>query len=124
MDPITLIVAALVAGATTGALDSVKDGAKAAYGKVRALVQKRIAGDRGAETALAELADDPETWQVPLAKRLTQLGAADDKDLVDAAQQLMELVDSAGAQAGKYNVIIKNAKGVQIGDHNTQHNTF
>jgi hypothetical protein len=29
MDPVTLIVVALVAGATTGALDAVKDGAKA-----------------------------------------------------------------------------------------------
>ena len=42
MDPITLIVAALVAGVTSGALDEVKDGAtagvKAAYAKLRGLV--------------------------------------------------------------------------------------
>jgi len=36
----------------------------------------------------------------------------------------MELVDSAGARAGKYNVTIKNARGVQVGDGNVQFNNF
>jgi hypothetical protein len=128
MDPITLIVAALVAGAASGALDEVKDtaraGAKAAYAKLRALVTKKVAGSPGAEAALAEIEADPDTWKAPLAVKLTQLGAADDADLVAAAQAFMDLIDEAGAKAGKYNVTIANSQGVQVGDHGFQINKF
>jgi roadblock/LC7 domain-containing protein len=128
MDPITLIVAALVAGAASGALDEVKDGAKAgvkaAYAKLRALASKRVAGNQSAEGALAEIEADPETWKAPLAAKLTQLGAANDTDLVAAAKEFMELVDQAGAKAGKYNVTITGSQGVQVGDGNTQFNRF
>jgi hypothetical protein len=128
MDPVTLIVTALVAGAATGALDEVKDGAKAgvkaAYAKLRALAGKRVAGTRGAEAALAEIEADPDTWKAPLAAKLTQLGAADDADLVGAAQAFMDLIDEAGAKAGKYNVTIANSQGVQVGDQGFQINKF
>ena len=128
MDPITLIVTALAAGAAAGALDTVKDSAKAgltaAYAKLRGLAHKRIAGNQAAEVALAEIQADPETWKAPLAKKLTELDAANDDALVAAAKELMKLVDQAGARAGKYNVTIKDAKGVQIGDGNVQVNRF
>jgi hypothetical protein len=128
MDPITLIVAALVAGAATGALDEMKDGAKAgikaAYAKLRNLAGKRVAGDQGAEAALAEIEADPDTWKAPLTAKLTQLGAADDADLIAAAKAFMGLIDEAGARAGKYNVTVSNSKGVQVGDGNTQFNKF
>ncbi|HEX4087369.1 MAG TPA: hypothetical protein VHZ33_01570 [Trebonia sp.] len=128
MDPVTLIVAALVAGAASGALDEVKDGAKAgikaAYAKLRALAGQRAAGNAGAEVALAEIEADPDTWKAPLAAKLTQLGAADDAELVGAAKELMELVDAAGARAGKYNVPVSNSSGVQIGDGGFQVNNF
>ena len=69
MDPITLIVAALVAGAASGALDEVKDGAKAgvraAYAKLRALAGKRVAGNRSAEAALAEIEAAPGCLEGP-----------------------------------------------------------
>ncbi len=35
----------------------------------------------------------------------------------------MKLLDAAGTQAGKYNVTIHNAEGVQIGDGNTRSTT-
>jgi hypothetical protein len=128
MDPGTLIVAALAAGGSAGAIsalqDDVRDAVKAAYAKLRGLVKKRVAGNPGAEVALAEHEADPETWKTPLAKKLTQLGAADDADLVAAAQELMKLVDGAGARAGKYNVTITGGQGVQVGDGNIQVNRF
>jgi hypothetical protein len=128
MDPITLIVTALVAGATAGGLDTVQDGAKAgikvAYEKLHGLVRKHAAGNAGAEVALAEIEADPETWKSPLAAKLTQLGAAGDADLVAAAETLMELVDGAGARAGQYHVTIKGSRGVQVGDGNIQVNRF
>jgi RIP homotypic interaction motif len=128
MDPITLIVAALAAGAASGALDTVKDGAKAgvaaAYEKLRGLAKKRVAGDQLGQMVLAAHENAPETYAAPLTERLTEHGAADDADLVAAAKAFMDLFDEAGARAGKYNVTIKNARGVQVGDGNIQVNRF
>lgn len=128
MDAIALIVTALATGASAGALealkDDVKDKARAAYAKLRGLARRRVAGQPGAELVLAEHEADPDTWAAPLAKKLTAAGAADDADLVAAAKALMDLVDAAGARAGKYNVMVKNSQGVQIGDQNIQVNRF
>ena len=128
MDPVTLIVTALAAGSSAGAIsalqDDVKAIVKAAYANLRGLARKRVAGQPGAELVLAEHEADPETWAAPLAKKLTEAGAADDANLVEAARALMELVDAAGTAAGKYNVTIKDSTGVQVGDHNVQVNRF
>jgi hypothetical protein len=62
----------------------------------------------------------PEQWQAAL----TRAGAGGDDEVVAAAQRLMTLVDPAGARVGRYVVDASNAKGVQVGDNNTQHNTF
>jgi hypothetical protein len=128
MDPITLIVAALAAGASAGALsalqDDVKDAVTSAYSKLRGLLKKRVEGNQAAEVALVKYEANPKTWEAPLADELKELGVGDDAEIVAAAQALMELVDRAGARAGKYNVTIKNSKGVQVGDGNIQVNRF
>src|SRR6202020_3519285 len=95
MDPITLIVTALAAGASAGVIDALKDNAKdaakAAYAKLRGLVRTRDAGNPGAELALAEHQADPENWAAPLKAKLTLVGAGDDAELVAAAPALMGL---------------------------------
>jgi hypothetical protein len=128
MDPITLIIAALAAGASAGTVDALKDNAReaatAAYGKLQDLVKRRFRGNPSADVILAEHQADPETYAAPLAKKLTEAGAGDDRDLVAAAAALMDLIDRAGAKSGKYHVMIKDSKGVQVGDHGYQVNTF
>ncbi|HEY5398936.1 MAG TPA: hypothetical protein VIL16_26505 [Trebonia sp.] len=128
MDPIALIVTALAAGATAGGLDTVKDATKAgiqtAYAKLGGLARKRVGGQPDGELALERHESSPQKWESLLTAELTEAGAAGDADLVAAARALMELVDSAGARAGKYNVTIKNARGVQVGDGNVQFNNF
>ena len=66
----------------------------------------------------------PQTWQAPLIVELDEAGADHDPDLAAAAQALMNLVDEAGARAGKYTVGVRGAQGVQIGDHTKQDNAF
>jgi hypothetical protein len=128
MEAITLIVTALAAGASSGAIegltDNVKDAAKAAYTKLCDLLQRRFRGNASAELILAEYQADPATYEAPLAKKLTEGGAADDADLVAAAKALMDLLDQAGARAGKYNVKIDNSEGVYVGDGGIQDNRF
>jgi hypothetical protein len=127
MDPITLIVTALAAGVSAGVLDvvmdDVKDRVKRAYATLHRLAKKRVAGRPDGELALERYAADPQTWASVLTKELTRAGAAADTDLLAAAQALMELVDTAGARSGKYNVTIKDSKNVQVGDRNIQINT-
>jgi hypothetical protein len=124
MDPITLIVTALAAGAAMGITDSTSSAVKGAYAWLKALVTKRLADRPDAEVVLARHEKAPEAWQRPLMAELAEAGADRDRELVLAAQTLMNLVDSAGASAGKYTVDVQGAQGVQIGDQNRQDNVF
>jgi hypothetical protein len=124
MDPITLIVTALAAGASLGVTETASAAVKDAYKSLKALVRKRFAGRPAAELVLTRHEIAPETWQAPLAAELGEAGADRDTDLVAAAQALMSLVDKAGARTGKYTVDVRGAHGVQIGDRNRQANVF
>jgi len=124
MDPITLIVTALAAGSALGLKDTASSAVKDAYAGLKALVRKKLAGRPDAEVVLARHEEAPETWQAPLMSELGEAGADRDRDLVAAAQALMSLVDEAGARTGKYTVDVRNAQGVQIGDHGRQDNVF
>jgi tetraacyldisaccharide-1-P 4'-kinase len=128
MDPITLIVMALAAGASSGAIDALKDNAKdaakTAYGKLHDLVKRRFRGNTSAEVVLAEHQADPDTYQLPLVKKLTETDAADDAELVAAAAEVMKLVDPAQARVGKFNVTIHDGQGIIVGDNGFQVNDF
>jgi hypothetical protein len=124
MDPVTLIVTALAAGAASALQDGASAAAKDAYARLKALVTKRFAGRPKGELVLAEHEAAPRTWEKPLAAELSASGAEDDADLVAAAQALMSLVDGAGARSGKYLVMVHGSQGVQVGDRNTQTNIF
>ena len=128
MDPITLIITALAAGAASGAIDGLKDTAKdaatALYARLRGLAHNRVAARPDGDRALARFETSPVTWKPVLTEELTESGAADDAELLAAAKALMELVDQAGAKAGKYKVTITGSQGVQVGDGNTQSNVF
>ena len=124
MDPVTLIVTALAAGAASALQDGASSAVKDAYARVTALVKKRFANRPKGELVLAEHQAAPQTWEAPLAAELSAAGADGDPDLVAAAQALMSLVDDAGSRAGKYAVTVRESEGVQVGDHNTQTNTF
>jgi hypothetical protein len=128
MDPVTLIVTALATGASAGTIealkDDVRDSVKHAYAKLRGLAKNRVAGRPDGDLALERHQTAPQRWEPVLAAELTEAGAASDAELLAAAKALMELVDRAGARTGKYNVTIRNAKGVQVGDSNIQVNRF
>src|SRR6266487_4088118 len=124
MDPITLIVTALAAGAALGAQDTVSAMVKDAYAGLKALVKKRLGGGPGAELVLAKHEQAPETWRPPLMAELAESGADGDHDLIAAAQALLDLIGEGGGQAGKYTVDARGAQGVQIGDRNRQGNVF
>jgi hypothetical protein len=124
MDPVTLIMTALAAGAASALQDGVSAAVKDAYARLTTLVKRRFAGRPKGERVLAEYQAAPQTEEVPLAAELVAAGAEGDADLVAAAQALMGLVDEAGTRAGKYLVSVCDSQGVQVGDHGTQHNKY
>ena len=124
MDPVTLILIALGTGAALGVKDTASAAVKDAYTGLKALVKKRFAGREDGQVVLAQYEKSPAKWETMLAGELTGAGAAHDEDLIAAAQLLLSLTDPAGTQTGKYTVQVTGGQGVQVGDQNTQTNTF
>jgi hypothetical protein len=124
VDPLTLILTALVAGVSAGAKDTVSTVVSDAYAGLKALVLRRFKGRPAGELALEKLAENPDAWEPALKAELTRSGTVEDQAVVEAAQHVLSLVDADGTKAGRYVVDARGAKGVQIGDQNTQHNTF
>ena len=124
MDPISLIVAALAAGAIVGVKDTADQVVKDAYTGLKTLIRRRFAGNREAEEALDQSERQPESGRALLADHLRAAGAADyddddDDELIIAAQALLKQADPAGARAGNYDVRITGGKGIVVGDRAT-----
>jgi hypothetical protein len=117
MEPTSLILAALAAGAAAAAKDTASQAIKDAYAGLKALVQKRFADKPEAETALAQHEKKPDVWKEPLKDALTENGAIKDEEIIRQAQQVMKLVNPQQASQGKYNIQIGEGKGIVIGDN-------
>jgi hypothetical protein len=122
MDPVTLIVSALAAGAREAFKDGATSAIKSAYAALSARVKDRLSARPDAGLILERHETAPAAWQGPLAAELEAAGV--DAHLVAAAQAVLLLLDPAGSRAGKYAVNVHGSQGVQVGDHNVQHNTF
>lgn len=121
MEPTSLIIAALVAGATKAAGDIAPD----IYNGLKALIKRKFAGEPKAEMILEEHEKYPETYEAPLKKKLTEAGADKDEEIIKKAQELLKQLEPEESTSGKYKVEFQGeAKGVQVGDRNTQTNTF
>ena len=114
MDPVTLIVAALVAGAAAGAKDTATAAIKDAYAAFKSLVKKKFRGDSTATGAVEELEQDPDTWTLPLKKKVAAARLDQDQEIVDAARALIAGAEAAGVDVNK---VISQ---VAIGDQNVQ----
>lgn len=95
-----------------------------AYASLKALVLRRFKGQSSGQVTLAKLEDNPEAWEPALKAELERAGAKDDRDLVEAAQRLLAMLDAAGSRSGRHQVDVRGGQGVQIGDHGTQSNIF
>ena len=121
MEPISLIIDALVAGATKAAGDAAPD----AYNGLKALIKGKFAGKPTAEMVLKEHETDPETYKKPLEKELAEAGADKDEEIIKAARELLQEVKPEESGAAKFKVEFQaEVKGVQLGDNNQQENTF
>jgi hypothetical protein len=113
MEPISLIVAAVVAGAATGIKDQAAEAVKDAYGAL-----KRLLADRHhVDVAGLETKPESEARQAVLAEDLGGTGAAADADVKAAARHLVEEVrkhDAAGARAVGVDIDDVSAEFVRV----------
>ena len=121
MDPVTLVVSALAAGASAALKDTASAAVRDAYAGLKALVARKLAGDPRAEVVLESNEKQPETWAGPMKDLLTKADAASDAQLIEAAQGLLATVDPAGAATGKYNVTVSGGQVGAIGDNANVH---
>lgn len=97
MESLALVVAALAAGATAGVGDAAAQSVKDAYGGLKALVSRRFGSNARAQLTLDDHEADPDTYEMPLAQQLRASGAHEDAQILQAAQELLQLVDAEGA---------------------------
>jgi hypothetical protein len=118
MDPISLILGALAAGATASLQETAGQAVKDAYAGLKALLIRKFENKPVANTALEEHEKQPEVWEKPLEQALKEANADQDEDVVQAAQRLLTLINPQQAQAGKYNVnITGDVQGFVQGDN-------
>ncbi|HEY1352157.1 MAG TPA: hypothetical protein VGF67_21275 [Ktedonobacteraceae bacterium] len=82
MDPVSIVLAALAAGATDTAKDTASQTVKDAYTGLKTLIQKRFANRPPAEIALAEYEKDTGVWERPLQKALVEAQADRDEIII------------------------------------------
>ncbi|GIG68934.1 hypothetical protein [Phytomonospora endophytica] len=116
MTGLEVVVAALVAGAADSAKNLVGD----TYTGLKGYLSRKLAEHREARAALE--ADEVESgvWRARLTEELAGTGIGNDAEAVELARKVLALADPGG----KYTVDLREAKGVQVGDGNTQTNTF
>ncbi len=115
MEPISLIVGALTAGA---AREVGKSAVKDTYNGLKQLIINRFIqkkNDTG-ETALEKFESKPEVWEKPLKDALVESEANTDEQIIRAAQKLMGLIEPKQAAMGKFNVQAKNIQGMVQAD--------
>lgn len=117
MDPVSIILAALTAGASAAAKDTASQAIKDTYAGLKKLVLKRFEKKPQAEMALEEYEKDEDTWKKPLQKALVEVKADQDEVIVRQSQQVLKLVSPQQAARGKFNVQIGEGKGIIIGDY-------
>lgn len=130
MEPITVLSCALLAGAAVGVEATAEQAIKDSYEGLKTMLiyawkKKTDSSDESNEAnyLLESFEKDPEVFEAPLVKKISENVDLTD-EIILKAQELLRLTDSEGYSSGKYNINISDAKGVQVGDNNVQHNTF
>ena len=94
MEPLSLIIAALAAGATAGIQGVAGDAIKEAYQGLKELIQRKFVGNRKAEMTLEEYEKRPEVWEEPMKTAIQETGIDKDQEIVQRAQKLLSFINA------------------------------
>lgn len=112
MDPVTLVLAALVAGAAKGVGSAAESAVGDAYRNLKGLLGRLLRGRQAAEVALQEHESNPAVWKAPLETELRAVGVDSDAAVLEAARQVVKAADPAGFAAGKYSIVASGAGAI------------
>ncbi len=117
MDPISLILTALVAGAAKTAGSVAQD----AYNGLKALIKHKFEsqGKSASVTILDMYEQKPEVTKPLLASELTEVGADKDEEIIKLAQKLMEQLNPQEAAEGQFRVQISGGTVQGLTQQNT-----
>lgn len=114
MDPITLILTSLAAGASATLNDTAGQAIKDAYVGLKSLLKRKFGGRLDGDMILEKHEQKPEVWREPLKEELTEAGADQDEEIVRAAHELAKLVDPGTARAFEQHIVNYGAVGQQF----------
>jgi hypothetical protein len=91
MDPIALILSALIAGAAKTAGDVAQD----AYNGLKALIKRKFEsqGKLDSSTILDKYEEKPDKTKPLLEDELTEVGADKDEEIIQMARKLLDVLD-------------------------------
>ena len=104
MDPVSLIVAALVAGAARSAEGVAEQSLKDAYAGLKGLLRRFFQDKPAAEMVLEEHEKDPAAYEAPLEKVLQESGAAKDDQVLAQAKKLLAIAEPNRTPGDSYNI--------------------
>jgi hypothetical protein len=112
MDPITVVVGALAAGALAGLKPTAEAAVKDAYEGLKALIRQRYAT---VDVTPVENRPDSEDRRQLVAGELDEVGAGEDEELLDRAKALLELIQRYAPDVPEVvGVIITDMRGANV----------
>jgi len=119
MDPVTVVVSALLGGLTAGLTDTAKAATKDLYDALKARLMKKAETNEDVQDAIAKIEKQPDSKarQELLKEELGKLSLENDNELLKLAQSLLEVLKETEGKSGKYTVDIQNSQGIVVGDN-------
>jgi hypothetical protein len=122
MDAVSLVEAALVAGATAGITDTSAAAVRDAYDRLKELVLTRLAGVPNAEEALERHEMHPQRRRPVLGPLLLKAVELEDPEVTEAANRVLALTKHVSTA---YSLKVGgDVQGLQQGDHSHQTNRW
>jgi len=112
MDPVSIVISALLSGLVTGVSDTAKKFTGDIYETFKKHMTKRIETNDAAKAALQQVQKNPDSksWQNALAEELSRMKLDINDELVLLAQDIMNTLNEKGVQTEIYmtNININN----------------
>jgi hypothetical protein len=99
MEPIAIILTALVAGATAAAKDTAGTAVKDAYNGLKLLLKKKFEGDALAQAVVDAKPEDIEKVEGLLKSKITEFGVEEDTEILQVAKELEELLKTLNSES-------------------------
>jgi hypothetical protein len=123
MEPISLILTALVAGATAAGKDVAGKAVKDSYEGLKALIKKKFEGDALAQGMIEAKPEEIKQVEGLLKTKIAAVGIDKDEEILKAAEAIMKRENPEAFQGVQYNTT-SNVQGDVIGSSGTNSGTI